>query len=274
MQKSIGEEVIVKIRTWFCELALCAVSLTTPSLAQVVEKKGSFESVDLFDLPELGAIIVGGDKELRIEAIVPAEGRPKSHAGVDLQEGDVVLLFNRKRVKTIADIKEAYEGAAVADTIKMGIRRGQEMFLVSFVKADPKNLPKRELKIIGGSGPEGKPAPGQSFSFKASGKMGEGVAPVLELGIIIGGVGKQVKVIDKLQIPGTALEGVDFQKDDVLQTLNGKAITSTEQFSTEFGKITVGDKVELKYRRGDKPMTAAFAKPQARGKIMMKTREN
>ena len=256
-------------------MALSFVLLIDLASAQIVRQiEGS--AGEIFDVPEISALIIGGEKELKIDFVAPKDMRLKGYEDVDVQEGDVVLLFNGKRTKTIAALKGAYEAAAIGDTVKMGIRRGTEMFFASFKKADPKTLPKR--KIVIGDGPEGAPPDGEgtatrTFTFKSAGEGADGSRPILELGILAGIADKKVKVLQKLSLPGNSSPAVDLQAGDFLETLNNKTFSSPDELAGLLEKIPVGEKVELKYSRGEKTLNASFAKPQARGRIMMRTRE-
>jgi hypothetical protein len=228
---------------------------------------------EMFDIPELSAMIIGGEKDLKIDFVAPKDMRLKGYEDVEVKEGDVVLLFNGKRVKTVADLKGAYETAAVGDTVKVGIRRGTEMFFASFKKADPKTLPKR--KIVIDDGPDGAPRHGEgattrTLTFKSGGKDAEGARPILELGILAGVADKKVKVLQKLILPGSSAPVVDLQAGDLLETLNGKIFSSPDELAGLLDKIPVGERIELKYSRREKTLNASFAKPEPRGRVMIR----
>ncbi len=91
--------------------------------------------------PEVGGLILSHGHDLRVERVQPPENRIAAYKGVDLREGDLLLLFNGERVKTILALNKAYETLPVGSTLKLGIQRDNQLFNVSFVKADPKDLP-------------------------------------------------------------------------------------------------------------------------------------
>lgn len=255
-------------------VALSLMLLADFASAQIVrEIEGP--AGEIFDIPELSAMITGGEKDLKIDFVAPKEMRLKGYEDVDVKEGDIVLLLNGKRVKTIAALKEAYETSTIGDTVKVGIRRGSEMFFASFKKADQKTLPMR--KIVIDDGPEGAPPHGEgaamrTFTFKSAGGA-DGARPILDLGILAGMADKKVKVLQKLTLPGSSTPAVDLQAGDFLEALNGKSFSSPDELAGLLEKIPVGEKVELKYLRGEKTLTASFAKPESRGRVMIRKME-
>jgi len=256
-------------------VALSVMLLVEFAPAQIVRQIEG-PAGEIFDIPEISAMIIGGEKELKIDFVAPKDMRLKGYEDVDVQEGDVVLLFNGKRTKTIAALKEAYEAAAIGDTMKVGIRRASEMFFVSFKKADPKTLPKR--KIVIDDGPEGAPPHGEgmatrTFTFKSAGENADGARPILELGILAGVADKKVKVLQKLSLPGNSAPAVDLQAGDFIEMLNNKTFSSADELADLLEKIPVGEKVELKYSRGEKSLNASFAKPEAKGRVMIRKME-
>ncbi len=255
-------------------MALLAILFANFASAQIVrEIEGP--AGEIFDIPELSAMIIGGEKELKIDFVAPKDMRLKGYEDVDVKEGDIILLLNGKRVKTIAALKEAYETSTIGDTVKVGIRRGTEMFFASFKKADPKTLPQR--KIVIDDGPEGAPPHGEgaatrTFSFKSAGGA-DGARPILELGILAGVADKKVKVLQKLSLLGSSTPPVDLQAGDFLEMLNNKTFSSPDELAGLLEKIPVGEKVELKYSRGEKTLNMSFAKPEARGRVMIRRTE-
>ena len=116
---------------------------------------------DVFHIPETGTLVVK-EKDHENPVCPPAENRRDPYKGVDLQTGDLILMANGKRVKTIKELTDAYASTSVGAEFKLGIQRGKEMMLVAFPKADPKDLPQRSMRIMttGGEGTEVLPAVG------------------------------------------------------------------------------------------------------------------
>lgn len=217
----------------------------------------------VFNLPELGAVIIGGEKEIKVEAVLPVEHRPKAYKDIDLQSGDLILMMNAKRVKSAKEIEEIYNGLKAGEEVKLGIKRKEERFIASFAKADPKDLPQRTMMVMDTDNAGGQAGPTRRLVMGGREFSGD-VAPLPGLGIIAGSKeGGEVRVLDLMPNASQALGSADIKKDDVILTLNGEKIKSAVQLGDLYEKIAVGAKVELHYRRGDKAMTASLVKPEA-----------
>ena len=228
----------------------------------------SFKSIEagpggVFNLPELGAVIIGGEKEIKVEAVLPAEHRPKAYQDIDLQNGDLIVMMNAKRVKSAKEIEEIYNGLKVGEEVKLGIKRKVERFIASFAKADPKDLPQRTMMVMDTDDAGGQPGPTRRIVMGGREFSGD-VAPLPGLGIIAGSKeGGEVRVLDLMPNASQAVGGADIKKDDVILALNGEKIKSAVQLGELYEKIAVGAKLELHYRRGEKSMTASLVKPEA-----------
>lgn len=98
-------------------------------------------------IPELGCVLGDESKQVKVLHGMPGANRPKAYARIDVQANDLILMVNAKPLKTAAAFKTLYESLAPGDTITLGIKRGEAMHLASFVKMDPKDMPK-DRKII------------------------------------------------------------------------------------------------------------------------------
>ncbi|MBX7151708.1 PDZ domain-containing protein [bacterium] len=96
---------------------------------------------------EIGAMILDDGVSVRVDR-VSDHMLAKGYKPADLKIGDVVLMINGKSVKTLDDIENLYKTSEIGATIKLGLKRGEEMLMVSFVKADPATLPKMQKKMV------------------------------------------------------------------------------------------------------------------------------
>ncbi len=251
-----------------------ALSLTAaPVLAQQVKM---FQAGEVFNLPEIGAVVAQEDDQIKILAALPEDRRVKAYTGVDLQEGDLILFFNGKRLKSVKEFEQNYTALAIGDTVQIGLRRKDDRLIAAFAKADPKSLPTPQMKKLM-IGPDGRVTTtdfsggtGPSVTKTLDANASE-ITPVMAMGTVIGSVDGKVKILDKLPIAVKELENVDLQEGDALQSLNGQKITTAGQFNEDFEKLAVGAKVELQFLRHGKTMTISFSKPQAQGRVMIKT---
>jgi hypothetical protein len=84
---------------------------------------------------ELGTVVMF-EKDLRIALDVNPERIDEAYKEVDLKEGDLILFANGKKVETINELKEIYEGTEPGKEVKLGIQRGDNRSIVSFVRSD------------------------------------------------------------------------------------------------------------------------------------------
>jgi S1-C subfamily serine protease len=213
-------------------------------------------------LGELGAVVVDDGKEIKFLHVAPADMRPKAYKDIDVQAGDVALMCNGKRLKTLKELEAAYNETAVGAEFKMGVRRLEDRFIVSFQKADPKDLPKMVMQMATTSGPAsgGSGVKMQRFTFGGSGQEAGDIAPLLGIGLIIGKKDNVCKILGVM--PNVAQ--ADFKQDDIIESFNGEKINSTQQLSEKYEKLAVGAKIELQYKRGDKMMQASLTKKETR----------
>lgn len=235
-------------------LAVLPLVAAHPSLAASTEpdsvKMIRMSPGDAFPIPETGALVVREGADLRVQFVPPSGNRPPKYRTVDLQEGDLILLVNGKRVKSIEDLKKAHTATPVGSEFKLGIQRGQEMIIVAFEKADPKDLPKMNMRIVtsGGDGTEVLPAVGVVLAEK-----------------------KKSVVVDKLlPVETSAVKELDVKEGDVIASINGTEVTSLKEFVRLYDELAVGDRVDWKTRRAGKEIAVSFAKPKPMGKVMMR----
>ncbi len=261
-----------------CSKALPAVfllmALSFPAFAQQMKL---LQAGEIFELPEIGGIVEQEKDQVKISGVLSKDRRAQAYREVDLQEGDLVLFFNGKRIKSIKDLEQSYSSLAIGDTIQIGVQRKEDRLIASLTKADPKSLPVPERRRVM-VGPDGRMTTehvsgGETQRVvKTFDPNASGITPVMALGVVVGNVDRQVRVLDRLPAPAPGPEGLKLEEGDVLQTLNRQKIANVQQFNEVFEKIAVGAKVELQYLRKEKTMTASFQKPEAQGRMMIRTR--
>jgi PDZ domain-containing secreted protein len=251
-------------------MAMIAVTAITANAQTFVSRSDSAVNIvgEPFNLGELGAVVVDDDKEIKFLHVAPADMRPKAYKDLDVQANDVVLMCNGKRLKTLKELEAAYKETAIGAEFKMGVRRKEERFIVSFQKADPEDLPKMVMQMAttGGSASGEGGVKMQRFTFGGPGQDAGEVAPLLGIGLIIG---KKDNVFKIVGIMPNAGQG-DFKQDDIIESFNGEKIKSTQQLSEMYEKLAVGAKIELQYKRGGKTMQASLIKKEAQGKVMIR----
>jgi len=149
----------------------------------------------------------------------------------------------------MASLRAEYEAAAAGDQIKVGFRRGDERFLSSFAKKDQKTSPgEKRMVMIGG--------PGEDF---------DDLQPVQELGAVLGE--KEGHVVVAMQMP---VEDPTLDEHDVLQSINGTAVASLEEFRAVYEPLAVGDAVDVIVLRDGKEIRASRTKSRFQGQIRVR----
>ena len=208
---------------------------------------------DLFDIPELGAIIAKSDSgNLKVEHVMPAEARPKAYADVDIKPGDEILLLNGKRVKTIKEIEQSYTAVPVGGEVKLGIQRGQDMMISRFAKADPKDLPKRKMMIVTSDGPEGD------------------IRPLPNLGVIMGKGKEGVVIKEMLENAVKPFTDAGVKSGDRLLSINGKEIKNLDDFTKEFSAVTPGSKMTWVVAHNGRNVSLSLVRPEPQGQVIIK----
>jgi S1-C subfamily serine protease len=207
---------------------------------------------DAFLLKELGAAIASDNGALKVLNVMPPDHRPASYKEVDLQQDDIVVMANGKRLVGTKDLQSIYDNLKIGDELKLGIKRKEEMHLVSLKKGDPKDLPKLQMKVMRGGDDDDNTA-----TFPA-------------VGVVMKMKGKNI-VIDEL-LPGeTAVQKSDVKTGDVLVSMNDKQFKSLKEYSEAFDKVAPGKSVTWVLRRGESEHSITFNRPQPR--MMMMKRE-
>ena len=243
------------------------------SFAQVVIQKKTTAGENVLFLQELAVLISEKDGMVKIETVLPISARPEEYKDLDIKEDDEILMVNAKRIKSVDDFNKIHEELEIEETIKMGIRRGEEMFIVEFKKIDPENLPNREMRIIRTAEPgaatidEDKPG---VITEKISITASENIHPVAGTGLLFEESEKQVKISHVLPHMKDMLGDLDIQQGDVLLRVNDTVIDSFEQFRKMYESLKIADDVKFSLKRGDKKVEVLFKKPKEKGNIIIK----
>ena len=205
---------------------------------------------DLFHIPEISAMISGAGGTMKVDHVLDPEMRPKGYEKTEVKEGDVILMVNGKRPDGLSGLKELYANAPVGSTMKIGIKRNDEMLIASFTKADPKDMPKMRIMISHGDGGDflGIPQIGLRFTSKDG----------------------DVIVKEVLPNAGKALPDAHVKEGDIITKMNGLTITSFKRFESAYEKIPVGDRVELVAGRAGTSQTITFLKPKDDGRVIIR----
>ena len=225
---------------------------------------------DMFRIPELSVMLTEeGDNTVKVAMAMPKDMRREPYRGVDIQEGDVILYLNGKRIKKVKVFEELYADLEIGAKVQIGIKRDKDPFIISFDKADPKDLP--QMQMAGrGSGEGGHSPGGQRMMMITPEEMDgyENLKPVMGLAVILGEEEGMVIVARVLPLPG--MDKNELKDGDIIQALNGQVVKSTQQFEEIYGKVEVGDKLDFELSRDGQKLSVSVVKPKARGNIIIR----
>ena len=195
---------------------------------------------------ELGAIITIEGEEL---VVMRQMNREDAEPGVDrLEQGDVILMMNGTRVKDIAALREVYDGLAKDEQIKVGVRRGEQRFIVSGVKGDvPETSGGRMVMRMETDG--------------------DGTPPVVvpEVGVVLGDREGAVVINAVIQpLLPEALKETDL-KEYTITMVNGKKPENAEALKAMLAELEIGAEIDITFSKDGEEKSFKFNKPEPRG---------
>jgi S1-C subfamily serine protease len=187
--------------------------------------------------------------------------RPEAYKEVDLQANDVILMANGKKLESIDDLEILMDGVATGDQIQLGVRRGKDMQIVRYLKADPESLPKmKRMMVTADEGEDGEVK--KEMSFQSAGGQ-ERVSMMRGTGIIARETEGQVQVAHLLPHSEETKGLGDVAEGDLVISLQGTSLTSLDDLDKIWESIAIGEEVTMVCSRESKPFTCTFTKPDA-----------
>ncbi|MBN1165237.1 MAG: PDZ domain-containing protein [Candidatus Krumholzibacteriota bacterium] len=126
-------------------LMLLLVMIAAPPTGAQKKTIMKIEGENIFLFQELLLVLSEEEGRVVVNMAPPDGALPQEHKDLDLRAKDKVLMMNGKRIKSTAEIKQIYEKLKPGDEIKLGVKRGEEMFIVTFEKEDLENGPVRKV---------------------------------------------------------------------------------------------------------------------------------
>lgn len=231
-----------------------------------------YDGDSMIMLPEIGCIIKIEDEKLIVQMKMDIDNASIKQADIDLQKNDVIAMMNGKRLKSKKDFDDLYGGIAEGEKVKMGVKRGQDMLIVSFDKPAPisSQIPGNKKIIMGGpSGGDTKAVfsqDGDNINLNLEGNI-EGMLPILEIGMILG-EDDGVKIMNLLPNFADIFPEGKFVVNDLISALNGTKIATTDEFQKAFSEISTGDDVTITMLRDGKTIEETFKKPKSKMKYI------
>jgi S1-C subfamily serine protease len=202
---------------------------------------------EIFMLNELGAIMNEAEEGLEVLMVLPSAQLPEAYRQVDLRTGDVVMMFNGKRVNNVAEITGIYDKLSIGDEIKLGIKREKEMVIEKLKKADPSEMPKAMMVM------------------KRPGEEGDINSAMLDAGFILKAENGRIMIDEVISELSDKYKGTTPSKGDVITTLQGNSLSQPEDLIQTYSGIEPGKKVEMTILRDGEELSISFIKETCAG---------
>ena len=222
-----------------------------PLLADAQDRAMRFDANTSLMIRELRAILTIENDQITVAMRM---GRDEAKHGEDrLEQGDIIIMMNGTRAKDIPALSEIYDGIEDGEEIKIGVRRGEERFIIRAEKGD---VPQEAGMVVMQLDNEG------------------GNPPVIleSLGLIV------VDKDDRVNIQGIfdpilpeELKGLGIQTYTITH-LNGKTPENAEALKNEIRALEIGEEFSLVFEKDGETKTVTLKKPAS--KIIISTDGN
>ena len=222
-------------------LFLVFAGLITP-LQTLAQQRMMLDANTSMVINEFGAIIILQDEEVVVMRQLK-QGDPKP--GEDrLEQGDVILMMNGTRVSDIPTLRKVYDELANDEEIKIGVRRGEQRFILSAVKGNFEGIQSGGQRLVIGGNPGGQQDGDGEVRMNFS---GDGPPPVLvpELGAILNN--RESNIVISNQIP--PLVPAELKEEVltgfVVKEVNGQKPENAEAVKALLEELEVGAEITL-----------------------------
>jgi S1-C subfamily serine protease len=220
---------------------LNAQTSQNPSPGRQPERRvKQFKTGDVVFLQEIGAIVTA-EKGLISVVAVPPNNKRAGVPEVDIAAGDEVGMFAGKRIKSIAELKTAYDSTRPGQMVKLGLRRDGQPHIITFERKSQKDMPQNGNVVIRREG--------------SAPNAGSDILPALGIGIQKRGASVIIS-----ETMTNAPKGM--QKDDVIVNLNGTKISSIAEFNSAFDATAIGAPLRFELLRNGQPVHISAPRPK------------
>lgn len=221
------------------------------------QKTMMFKPGEVTIVQGINAVIKADSNGLAVVMVPPKDKLSKEYQEIDLKNDDKVIMCNGKKVSTIADLEAQIEKVEIGSAISFGVKRGKEMMIVSFPKADPNTSNKMMMMtttVDDGGG-----------DFETS-IMKDGVeykdVVMVNVGCLLKDINEKAEVIDVLPEFAGIMKGGKLQEGDVIISVNGKKNLNSKQISNQMNSVKIGETVSIVALRDSKEITITFVMPE------------
>ncbi len=216
-----------------------------PKLAEARQwQSRTFDASTSLMLQEFSAMLLFDNDEVKVEMRM---GQGEAEPGIDrLERGDVIIMMNGKRIKDIEGLRTLYESVEKDAEIKIGVRRGNERFILNAIK---------------GNVPEG----GGMRMVMSMDTDGDGppTSIVPEMGALL--IDRDGSVVVERVIPPMLpdeLKTADIEGFSI-KKLNGKSPKSAEEVQTTLEALEVGAEISITFEKDGDEKTIIYTKKES-----------
>jgi len=237
----------------------------------------TFDAGKVVMIPGVDALVMLEGEMLEVHFVAPPQQRDKAYRDVDLKAGDVLVMLNGKRIKGVEDLRDRIESLEIGDEMKFGIKRGAEMKLVAFDKAEADQEGGPKMMVMTMSVDEGDsaadPGAGGPMVRKMTFSPEDGLL-IMEAGVMIADEDDAVTVKAVLPISGGAGEAADVDQGDRVVSFNGTNITSMDQLRKLYETLSVDGEFTLVFNRDGEQHSVTYTKAERGGPQIIKAGRN
>ncbi len=235
----------------------------------------TFDANSSLILQEFTALLTVEEDEIRVR--LQMSGNSNENGEDRLEAGDVVLMMNGKRATDLGTLRTLYESVEDGEEVKIGVRRGEERFILRATKGDvPEGSSSGGRRVISRTTTN---APGaSSINAPASSVMSfntdvEGATPVMvtELGSVL--LDRDEKVVVERAIPMIMPEALKSEEIEgyTILSVNGKEYKTAQEVADALKEIEVGEAIELELEKDGDQISIVFNKEASRGNVSFST---
>jgi len=229
---------------------ITSILIAIPSKAQE-RRTMSFDAATSLMLQEFQAMLVEEDGEIKVRVRLGNSSEP----GDKLEQGDLIIMMNGKRTKTITELRELYESVPKDEEVKIGVRRGNDRFILRKTKGD---IP--------------KPGEGGNRMVMSMEMSGDGPSTVIpELGLILSDNNEKV-IIQRVMEP---LLPEEFKELDLagfsISSINDQKPEDAEDAKMMIDVIETGADITFTFSKSDDEIKITIKKPKANGNVSIRT---
>jgi S1-C subfamily serine protease len=244
------------------------ISIASPAGAQQVVKRTISGPVCM--IPGLGAVVTEDSGKVKVMMVPPTEQRPDEYRRVDVEEGDVIIMFNGKRIADVSAFQSRLDSIAVGGEIKLGIQRGSERRIVAFAKADEAVSGGAHMMVM--TSTDGQAPTGGVSGMYSDSSGGPAVTVAGEAGLLLGDSDSGLYVIQLLpNLPDTT-DAKPVKGGYLVVAVQDVPVRTVAEFNASYDTLKPGDKFKVSFKHGADTFTNSYVRTGARPMIQMKTR--